>query len=140
MKSYYQMSPEDVQLDLNGHAGPLSEEEVLARQKQYGTNQLSEGKKKTPFVIFLEQFKDFLVIILIVAVIVSAFLGDVKSAIVILVVITINAILGLVQTLKAEQSLQGLKKLSGPTAKVLRNGETVIIPSTEVTVGDTVLL
>ena len=90
--------------------------------------------------IFLEQFKDFLVIILIAAATVSGFLGDVESTAVILVVITINAILGTVQTVKAEQSLNSLKQLSAPTAKVIRDGITVQIPSREVTVGDEILL
>ena len=88
----------------------------------------------------MEQYKDFLVIILIAAAIVSGFLGDAESAIVILIVITINAILGTVQTVKAEQSLASLKKLSGPEAKVLRDGSVVPIPSAEVTVGDIVML
>ena len=99
-----------------------------------------EGKKKTILQIFLEQYKDFLVIILIIAAIASGFMGDIESAAVILIVITMNAILGTVQTVKAEQSLASLKKLSGPEAKVLRNGNVVQIPSSEVTVGDIVML
>ena len=83
-------------------------------------NELVEGKKKSTLQIFLEQYKDFLVIILIIAAIVSGFLGDFESAIVILVVITMNAILGTVQTLKAEQSLDSLKQMSAPEAKVIR--------------------
>ena len=99
-----------------------------------------EGKKKTVLQIFLEQYKDFLVIILIIAAIASGFMGDVESTAVILIVITMNAILGTVQTVKAEQSLASLKKLSGPEAKVLRNGTVIPIPSSEVTVGDIVIL
>ena len=114
--------------------------EVKAHQETFGPNELVEGKKKTTLQIFLEQYKDFLVIILIAAAIVSGFLGDAESAIVILIVITINAILGTVQTVKAEQSLASLKKLSGPEAKVLRDGSVVPIPSAEVTVGDIVML
>ena len=114
--------------------------EVKAHQEKFGPNELVEGKKKTTLQIFLEQYKDFLVIILIAAAIVSGFLGDAESAIVILIVITINAILGTVQTVKAEQSLASLKKLSGPEAKVLRDGSVVPIPSAEVTVGDIVML
>ena len=76
-----------------------------------------EGKKKTILQIFLEQYKDFLVIILIIAAIASGFMGDIESAAVILIVITMNAILGTVQTVKAEQSLASLKKLSGPEAR-----------------------
>ena len=82
----------------------LTNEQARQNQKKYGFNELVEGKKKSVFQIFLEQFKDFLVIILIIAAIVSGFLGDAESAIVIFVVITINAILGTVQTVKAEQS------------------------------------
>ena len=139
-KNYYQFSAEEVKQDINGKQEPLTAAEVKAHQEKFGPNELVEGKKKTTLQIFLEQYKDFLVIILIAAAIVSGFLGDAESAIVILIVITINAILGTVQTVKAEQSLASLKKLSGPEAKVLRDGSVVPIPSAEVTVGDIVML
>ena len=140
MKNYYQFSAEEVKQDINGKQEPLTAAEVKAHQEKFGPNELVEGKKKTTLQIFLEQYKDFLVIILIAAAIVSGFLGDAESAIVILIVITINAILGTVQTVKAEQSLASLKKLSGPEAKVLRDGSVVPIPSAEVTVEDIVML
>lgn len=140
MKNYYQFSAEEVKQDINGKQEPLTAAEVKAHQEKFGPNELVEGKKKTTLQIFLEQYKDFLVIILIAAAIVSGFLGDAESAIVILIVITINAILGTVQTVKAEQSLASLKKLSEPEAKVLRDGSVVPIPSAEVTVGDIVML
>ena len=140
MKNYYQLSSEEVKQEINGKQEPLTAAEVKAHQEKFGPNELVEGKKKTTLQIFLEQYKDFLVIILIAAAIVSGFLGDAESAIVILIVITINAILGTVQTVKAEQSLASLKKLSGPEAKVLRDGSVVPIPSAEVTVGDIVML
>ena len=103
MKNYYQFSAEEVKQDINGKQEPLTAAEVKAHQEKFGPNELVEGKKKTTLQIFLEQYKDFLVIILIAAAIVSGFLGDAESAIVILIVITINAILGTVQTVKAEQ-------------------------------------
>jgi Ca2+-transporting ATPase len=140
VKNYYQLSSEEVKQEINGKQEPLTSAEVKAHQEKFGPNELVEGKKKTTLQIFLEQYKDFLVIILIAAAIVSGFLGDAESAIVILIVITINAILGTVQTVKAEQSLASLKKLSGPEAKVLRDGSVVPIPSSEVTVGDIVML
>ena len=140
MKNYYQLSAEEVKQDINGKQDPLTSAEVKAHQEKFGPNELVEGKKKTTLQIFLEQYKDFLVIILIAAAIVSGFLGDAESAIVILIVITINAILGTVQTVKAEQSLASLKKLSGPEAKVLRDGSVIPVPSSEVTVGDIVML
>ena len=118
----------------------LTSEQARQNQEKYGFNELVEGKKKSTLQIFLEQYKDFLVIILIIAAIVSGFLGDFESAIVILVVITMNAILGTVQTLKAEQSLDSLKQMSAPEAKVIRDGVLKQIPSREVTIGDRVIL
>ncbi len=118
----------------------LTSEQAKINQEKYGYNELAEGKRKSTARIFLEQFEDFLVIILIIAAIVSGFLGDAESAVVIFVVITINAILGTVQTVKAEQSLKSLKQLSAPEAKVIRDGVMVQIPSREVTVGDEVIL
>lgn len=140
MSEYYQLSGEEVMQKVNGSEEPLTSAQVREHQEKYGPNELIEGKKKTIFSIFLEQYKDFLVIILIIAAIVSGLLKDVESAIVILVVITMNAILGTVQTMKAEQSLDSLKKLSGPEAKVLRGENVVQIPSAEVTIGDIVIL
>ena len=99
-----------------------------------------KGEKKSTFRIFLEQFADFLVIILILAAVVSAVLGDVESTVVILAVITMNAVLGTVQTVKAEASLDSLKQMSAPTAKVLRDGTVVQIPGREVVPGDIVVL
>ncbi len=118
----------------------LTSEQARMNQERFGFNELAEGKKKSTFRIFLEQFKDFLVVILMIAAVVSGFLGDVESAIVILVVITMNAVLGTVQTVKAEQSLKGLKQLSAPAAKVVRDGSLKQIPSREVTVGDEVVI
>ena len=140
MDKFYQLSKEETRKKVNGQQEPLTDQQVREHQEKYGKNELVEGKKKSTFQIFVEQYKDFLVIILIAAAIVSGFLGDAESAIVILVVITMNAILGTVQTVKAEQSLNSLKKLSGPTAKVLRNGNVIQIPSVELTVGDEVML
>ncbi len=140
MKNYYQLSAEETMRELNGTTEPLTDEQVREHKEKYGPNELVEGKKKTVLQIFLEQYKDFLVIILIIAAVVSGFMGDAESAVVILIVITMNAVLGTVQTVKAEQSLASLKKLSGPEAKVVRGGNVVQIPSSEVTVGDTVML
>ena len=140
MKPYYNQSAEDVQKQINGGMEPLSDSKVKENQEKYGFNELVEGKKKSTLQIFLEQFKDFLVIILICSAVVSLFLGEAESAAVILVVITMNAILGTVQTIKAEHSLDSLKQLSAPNAKVLRGGIVVEVPSREITVGDEVHL
>ena len=118
----------------------LSDQQARSRLEQYGPNKLSEGKKKSVLQIFLEQFKDLLVVILIVAALISAASENVESTIVIFAVIILNAILGTVQYLKAEKSLESLKAMSSPTAKVLRGGVRVEIPSADVVPGDIVLL
>ena len=140
MKAYYNETVETVRRDLNGEQDFLTNEEVKRRQEKFGFNELAEGKKKSSLQIFLEQYKDFLVLILIVSAVVSLFLGETESAAVILVVITMNAILGTVQTIKAENSLESLKQLAAPEAKVVRNGKVVQIPGREITVGDIVHL
>ncbi len=140
MAERYRQTPEQLYDELGSSATGLTSEGAKANAAKYGRNELTQGKKKTPLQIFLSQFADFLVIILIIAAIVSAITGDVESMIVIVAVITMNAIIGTVQTLKAERSLDNLKKLNSPNAKVLRNGEKLIVPSEEVTVGDIVIL
>lgn len=140
MEKYYQQSKEIVLRSVGSSFNGLTQAQVQKNQEQFGPNELAEGKRKTVLQIFLEQFKDFLVCILIVAALVSGFLGDMESTIVILVVITINAILGTVQTIKAESSLNSLKQISAPRAKVLRDNVVTEIPSREVTIGDVVLL
>ena len=140
MKKYYQETAKTVLERVNSRETGLTGEEVNQTRERCGWNELAEGKKKRIPQIFLEQYKDFLVLILIASAIVSGILGDAESAAVIVIVITINAILGTVQTVKAEQSLQSLKNLSGPEAKVLRDGSAVIIPARELVVGDVILL
>ena len=136
----YQMKKEDVLKMLGTDENGLTHNQAKENQKKYGKNELAEGKKKNPFILFLEQYKDFLVIILIIAAIISGVLGDIESAIVIFVVITINAILGTVQHIKAEQSLDSLKEMSAPTAKVIRDGEIKVVEGKDVTVGDIVVI
>lgn len=131
----YQKKLDQLYTEFSSGENGLSTEQAVKNCEKFGRNVITEGKKKSIPVIFLEQYKDFLVLILIIAAIVSAFMKDVESCAVILVVITMNAILGTVQTVKAEKSLTNLKKLSAPTAKALRNGEKVIIPSEEIAVG-----
>ena len=140
MSAFYNKDIDSVRQEVNGSLEPLSNQQVKINQEKYGLNELVETKAKSIPMIFLEQYKDFLVIILIIAALISGFLGNIESAIVILIVITINAILGTVQTVKAEQSLNSLKELSSPSAKVLRDGKIIEIPSKEVTIGDEVHL
>lgn len=139
-KRVYQLSIEKAYKEYGGCLNGLREEEVTKRQEQYGANEIEAEKKKSVVVRFFQQFKDFLVLILIVAAVISAVLGDAESAVVILVVITINAVLGVLQEEQAEKSLDSLKKMSAPNAKVLRESQVQMLPAREVTVGDIVLL
>lgn len=140
MKEIYQQTEEEVLREMNTSPNGITPEEAVKRQEKYGLNELTDENRKSNLILFLEQFKDFLVIILIIAAIVSGFLGDIESSLVILFVITMNAIIGTVQNIKAEQSLNGLKALSSPNAKVIRDGVTLVLPVNQVTVGDIVLL
>jgi len=140
MKNHYNLSSDEVRKQLNGSLEPLTDEQVRENQKKFGKNKIVEGKKKSTAQIFFDQFRDFLVVVLMIAAVISGCLKDIESMVVILAVITMNAILGTVQTLKAESSLDSLKQMSSPTAKVLRNGVVVEILSSEITVGDQVFL
>lgn len=139
-KQIWQMSGEELFREMECGAEGLTAREAAARLERYGPNELREGRRKSVLHIFLEQFADLLVVILIAAAVVSAMLGDVESTVVILAVITMNAVLGTVQTVKAAASLDSLKQMSAPTAKVLRDRQVVQVPGREVTVGDVVLL
>lgn len=139
-KPWFSRSPEDTLSELRSTPAGLSAQEVQQRMEQYGPNKLQEGKRKSVAVLFLEQFKDLLVIILLIAAVISALTENVESTIVIFAVLILNAVLGTVQYLKAEKSLESLKAMSSPTAKVLRGGVRVEVPSAEVVPGDIVLL
>ncbi|RFU68523.1 calcium-translocating P-type ATPase, PMCA-type [Bacillus sp. V59.32b] len=140
MSEFYRQSSDEVMRTLDVSEQGLSADDVQKRREQYGFNELEEAKRRSAVQVFFDQFRDFLVIILLAAALISAFLGKFESTIVILIVVIINAILGTVQHIKAEQSLNSLKALSSPTAKVLRNGQREEIPSREVMVGDILYL
>lgn len=140
MKQAYQMELDEVFEQTEADEKGLTLEEVRSRLEKYGENVLQEGKKKTALVVFLEQFKDLLVLILMIAAVISMVSGNVESTVVIFVVIVLNAILGTVQYVKAEKSLDSLKALSSPCAKVIRNGEKMEVPSKDVVPGDIVVL
>lgn len=140
MKEWYQISTEDVIKNMETTVNGLTEEEAAERLLEYGENTLAEGKKKTVFQVFLGQFADLLVAILIVAAGISACSENTESTVVILVVIVLNAVLGTVQYVKAEKSLDSLKSMSSPNAKVLRFGTKIEIPTKEVAPGDILML
>lgn len=134
----YQKSIQEVLSEFDASRNGLTSFQVDDRQKQYGLNEMDQQEKESPLQIFLSQFKDLLVIVLIVAGFISMATGEIVSSIVIFIVITINAILGTVQTLKARKSLESLSKLSMPRVKVIRDGQLHQIVSNELTIGDLV--
>lgn len=140
MANYSTNSVPEVYEKLGADGKGLKETEINERINTYGYNEIADKKQLNPLQVFLQQFADFLVIILIIAGTISLFLGEWESSLVILLVVLINAILGTVQHMKAENSLNSLKNLAAPTAKVLRQGEYIQIPSREVVPGDIILL
>ncbi|RXS38622.1 cation-translocating P-type ATPase [Lactobacillus delbrueckii] len=140
MKDFYLQSKDEVLKEFKASPNGLSSGEAKERLAKYGENALVEGKKKTVFQVFLDQFKDLMVIILIIAALISAFTGDAESTIVIIAVLILNAVLGTVQHVKAEKSLESLKSLSSPSAKVLRDGQKVEIDSKKLVPGDILVL
>ncbi len=145
-KNWYNKTAEEAveELDSNKEKG-LSESEIEERKQKYGLNQLAEAKKKSLFIKFLEQFKDFMIIVLIIAAIISGVVGQLQGegitdSIIILIVVIVNAIIGVAQENKAEKSLDALKKLSSYSAKVIRDGKLMVVPSKELVPGDIVEL
>ena len=140
MKEWYQQTKEEIlsQFQVTEQGLTSSQAEKILAEK--GENVLEEGKRKSTLQVFLEQFCDLLVVILIIAALISMVSGNVESTVVILAVIILNAILGTVQHAKAEKSLDSLKSLSSPNAKVLRDGQKVEIPSARVVPGDILYL
>ncbi|WP_207514108.1 calcium-translocating P-type ATPase, PMCA-type [Longitalea luteola] len=138
--NWHTSSIDDVLKELQSQADGLSSDEAARRLEQYGPNQLQEKKKKPVWLLFLMQFKDVMILILMVAAIISAIVGDLKDMIVILIIIIINAIVGFVQEYRAEKAIEALKKMSAAHVRVRRNRRVEQIPATEVVPGDVVLL
>ena len=132
--------------ELNARQGGLTEDEANKRLEKYGANNLKEKKKESLFIKFIKQFNDFMIIVLIIAAIISAIVaktngsGDYIDSIIIIAIVIFNAIMGLIQEEKAEKSLEALKKMSAPNAKVRRNGKIREIEASKVVPGDIVML
>ncbi len=139
-KSFHSQKVEEVLKELSSEANGLSEEEAKNRLEQFGANKIPEKKAKHPLLLFLKQFRSVLIHILIIAAIISFFIGHLIDVCVITTVILINAIIGFVQEHKAEMSIQALKKMVVPHAKVFREGELLQIPSKKLVPGDIILL
>lgn len=137
---YFNKSVDETLKEFHSIPKGLSHEQAEKNLSEFGENKLHEKKEKSIFVVFLEQFKDLLVIILIIAAIISAMTGSTESTFVILAVLVMNALLSTVQYVKSKKSLDSLKKLSAPVAKVIRDGEVHQIPAAELVCGDIIKL
>ena len=140
MKAYWNSETEELKNEFHVTDEGLSSEQVEQIREETGENVLQEGKRKSVAWVFVHQFCDLLVVILIIAAVISMFSGNVESTVVILLVLVMNAVLGTVQHVRAERSLDSLKKLSSPSAKVMRDGVKQEIPSREIVPGDLVIL
>ena len=137
---HYKKEASDILNEVSSSINGISEQEAKIRLEKNGFNELKEGNKVPIWKMFLENFKDPLVIILLIAAIIQIFLGEFVESLIIFVVVILNALLGVTQTRKAESSLDSLKKLSSPNAKVLRDGKKRTIPVREIVIGDIVFL
>ena len=146
MSNWFNKTSEEVEKELKTNIKTgLSDNEIKERQEKYGLNELEQGKKKSLFVKFLEQFKDFMIIVLIIAAIISGAIGiaqneGIADTVIIMIVVVANAIIGVAQESKAEKSLEALQKLSGHEAKVIRDGSIKSLPSKYLVPGDIVVL
>ncbi|WP_324721981.1 cation-translocating P-type ATPase [Latilactobacillus curvatus] len=139
--SFFTQSTDETLKSLATTTDGLTQDQVAERLARYGRNQLTETKRKSLFVRFLEQFKDFMIIVLLVAAMIAGFLAhEWPDAIIILAVVILNAVFGVFQEAKAEQAIDALKEMATPDAHVRRNGQIVKIKSEELVVGDIVLL
>lgn len=137
---WYNYTAEECLKRLNSRPEGLTEKEAKKRLERYGFNKLQEQKKKSSWKMFISQFTDFMVLVLIGATVISFFLGEIADAITILAIIVLNAILGFVQEFRAEKSLEALKKLTAPEATVMRQGREKKVPADRLVPGDVVLL
>ncbi|RLK64180.1 cation-translocating P-type ATPase [Atopobacter sp. AH10] len=137
---YYTLTSEESLERLNGHIDGLNESEITSRRAKYGLNKLQEGKQRTLVEKFIDQFKDFMIGVLLAAAIVSAMVGEVSDAFIILIVVILNAVLGVFQETQAEEAINALRDMASPLAKVKRDGHTLSIKSEEIVPGDIVLL
>ncbi|WP_449539955.1 calcium-translocating P-type ATPase, SERCA-type [Ferdinandcohnia sp. Marseille-Q9671] len=136
---WYELRSDEIEQKVNTSLSKgLSDQDVLQRQKQFGYNELKEAETPSALLLFLAQFKDFMVLVLLAATLISGLLGEYIDAIAIMAIVLINGFLGFFQERKAEKSLQALKELSAPQVNVLRNKEWVRIPSKELVVGDVI--
>lgn len=138
--NYYLLQIKEIQQLLNTSNNGLSTVQAEERLKEFGKNELTEKAKKSIWILLLQQLKNVMIIILLIAAVVSVAIGDIKDAIVILIIVLLNSIIGFVQEYKAEKAMAALKKMATSVTNVRRNGKVIQIASTEIVKGDLILL
>lgn len=138
--TWHQKNIDETLSSLNSSLRGLSSDEAQKRLEQYGTNELKEKARKTPFIMFLDQFKDFMILVLIAAAVISGIIGEPSDTIAIIVIVVLNAVIGFVQEYRAEKAVAALKKMSAASAIVLRNSHPTPLPASDLVPGDIVIL
>ena len=138
--NFYSISAEEALKQMGSNMNGLDDEAVQKKLEEYGKNELKGKKKVSPLVIFVRQFLDFMIMVLIAAAIVSAFIGEGSDTIVIIIIVVLNAIIGFIQEYRAEKAIEALQKMAAPSSHVLRNGNVIELPAAEIVPGDIVLL
>jgi len=136
----YQKEINEVLKDLSSSLQGLSSQEAMKRLETYGRNELTEKKKRTLFMMFLDQFKDFMILVLMGAAVISGMIGDFTDTIAIVIIVVLNAVIGFVQEYRAEKAMAALKQMASPTALVLRDGRSTNVPAFGLVPGDIVIL
>jgi Ca2+-transporting ATPase len=132
MSLWHTRTGDEVLKDLESAPEGLSEAEARRRLEHYGPNDIKETKKRTPLGMLLDQFKDFMIIVLIAAAVISGFIGELTDTIAIIVIVILNAIIGFVQEYRAQKALEALKQMAAPTATVRRDGKVRDLPVLEI--------
>ncbi len=137
---WHQQNPEEVMEKLGSSPQGLAAAEVQNRQREYGPNELAETAQKTLFMMLLDQFKDFMILVLIAAAVISGIIGEASDTIAIIVIVVLNAVIGFMQEYRAEKAMELLRKMAAHSALVMRDGNPATIPATQLVPGDVVIL
>ncbi len=137
---YYQKTIDQAFTDLGTSVQGLTAEEVQKRLLKYGPNELTEKARKTPLMMFFDQFRDFMILVLMAAAVISGFIGEISDTVAIIVIVVLNAAIGFIQEYRAEKAIAALKKMSAYSAVVLRDGTSAMIPASELVPGDLIIL
>src|SRR5688500_7923948 len=138
--NWYSISAEEVLKQIGSNVNGLDDAAVQQKLAEHGKNELKAKKKINPVFIFFRQFVDVMILVLGVAAVISAFIGELSDTIVILIILILNAVIGFIQEYRAERAIEALQKMAAPSSHIIRNGKTVELPAAEIVPGDIILL